>query len=184
MKKFLTLSIILLSVNHLVLAQEMTADSTAVKKRNRSSKNIGLGFGTSYSILSLQSSPFVMVDSTGQLGESKVKNGFGINVSLCYNFKLGSRLQLRPGVEAHVMKASILYDAPLNLKQRAEIFPVAIEIPITLLWNFQLSSTRSDGTPNSIKALVGIRPVIPHQQFKSLHPATKDYNLTPLKITT
>lgn len=167
MKKILTLIISLFALLHAAQAQ---TDTTAVKKRSASSSNISLGFGFSYSMLTLRSSPFVLVDSTGEMGNSRVKNSLGANVSLCYNIELGERFLLRPGIDAHFMRASILYDTRLDNKKRGEVFPVAVEIPITAMYKIP------SGT-SSIDLLLGIRPVIAVKQFRSLYPTLKDGNL-------
>lgn len=173
MKRILVITLLaLLSIQ--LLAQTDT-DVEVIKPK--ASKNFGLGFGISYSMLDMQSSPFVLVDSIGKMGESRIQNTLGLNISAFYNIHISEKFMLRPGVDANIMRAHILYDTRLNNKKRSDIFPVTAEIPITAIWKFPCGDIRNDGFQPSINAIIGIRPVVAIKQFKSAYPTTKDFNL-------
>lgn|GEM_PF-1919068 len=170
MKRIFLLHILLLAFIHTATAQ---TDTTVVKKRSNVSKNIGIGFGFSYSLLSMSSSPFVLLDSTGKLGYSNIKNSLGANISLFYNVRLSERLYLRPGVDAHFLKAGIQYDTRLPNKKNSFVFPVAVEVPITASWSINKKGNFASGP----YVALGIRPTIAVEQFVSLYPTIKNTNL-------
>ncbi len=151
-----------------------TNDTTVVKKKSNFSKNLGIGFGASYSIIGMKSSPYTLVDSTGLTGEVVAKNKLGVNVSLFYNIHAANRLIVRPGIDVHFMKAQLEYDTPYPNKKHSDIFPIAVEIPVHLIWKMKQGTPDADGRQTSLDLLCGLRSSIAIPQFVSLYPTMKE----------
>ncbi len=174
MKKYL----FLLSLG-LVASLCMTAqsDTTTVKKKSDFSKNFGIGFGVSYSMLSLESTPYVLPSDSARTGESRTKNNVGANISMFYNVHLGKGLTLRPTIEANIMRAQIEYDTELNIKKYSDVFPVSVEIPITLIKSFAISAADAEGYQKAFQVQLGVRPVLAVNNFMGIYPAMKTANI-------
>lgn len=169
-------SIVILVCLVTTLLGQAQSDTSVVKKKSAFSKNLGIGFGFSYASIGLESKPFVLNDSTGKLGYSQAENGFGANVSLFYNIPIGKNLVIRPGADAHFSGGAIVYDTEVNHKKRSEVLPVAVEIPIHLIWKFHYGNTQPDGFQPSINLNLGVRPVIAIKSFANAFPAMQSNN--------
>lgn len=151
-------------------------DSTKVKGRSAFSRNLGFGFGISYSFLQLESSPYILVDSTGITGQSEVQNGLGFSGCLYYSIPITEKFLLRPGIEGHILRSRILYDNNQPNRQRTEAFPVTAEIPIAAVWMLPYGNSDEEGMRSSINVVLAARPVIAIPKAMGLYPAQKQAN--------
>jgi hypothetical protein len=168
MKKF---ALLILSF---AVLQVFAQDSLATKTRK--SQNIGFCVGMDYSIIRFESVPY-FADSAGKVGHSNAENGLGGSAGAFYNVKIGRYFLLRPAVEAHLLTAKIKYDTDIDHRQTADIFPVAIETPIALVFSKNITEDFPASSKTYPEFGVAVRPVFAMTGFNDMKPTFKDKNL-------
>lgn len=153
-------------------AQE--ADSSVTK--TASSKEMCISFGLLYSNLTLDSEPF-FADSAGKVGYSNINNGGGLSLGLAYNLYPGKYFLFRPGLETVILSGNIAYDTDINHQKKSNIWPVALEVPLTLIYSRNIHSGVVADKRTWPEIGLGIRPAIALEYFFDMRPTMKTFNL-------
>jgi hypothetical protein len=154
--------------------QGQSADSTS--ERSGASKNVVFSVGITYSNLSLASEPY-FADSAGKVGYSNIENGAGLSLGVGYNIHAGKNLLFRPAVEAVVLAGRITYDTDINYKIKSDVWPVALEVPLTLIYSKHLQAQEGDEKSYLPEIGLGIRPAFALEYFMNMRPTMQTFNL-------
>lgn len=165
----------LLSIVHtqFMTAQEYNppADSGGTK-----AKNLGFSAGVIYSNISFDSEPY-FADSAGKVGRSVVAESPGLSAGLFYNIRPIKNMLLRPGAELTILPAKIEYDTDINHKSVADIWPVVLEFPISVIYSRNTEQNWMIGKKRSPEFGLAVRPAVPVVSFFDVKPTFKTFNL-------
>ncbi len=149
-------------------------DSTyfAIQKK----RNFGMSFGTSYSILKLDASPYFKTTGNG-LGRAEAKNSLGMNVGFFWYAPVKEKVSMRFALEANILQSHLIYDTGNINKEKSLIFPLTIEMPIAFIYGKHYRNDVTNKGTNQLGYMVGIRPSIPITLFSDPQPKLKNFNL-------
>lgn len=151
-------------------------EADTVARNPRSSKDISLSFGILYSNLSLVSEPY-FADSAGKVGFSNIENAAGLSLGIGYSLYPGKYFLFRPAVEAVVLPGKITYDTDINYKKKSEVWPAAIEVPLTLIYSRNIHSEVVADKRTWPEIGVALRPAFALEYFFNMRPVQKTFNV-------
>jgi hypothetical protein len=174
--KIASITIALLKIQVCFAESVDTTSTDSTKSRVAYASKFGLNFGFDYSLLQLDANPYFLENGNG-FGEASAINSPGMNIGLFWHEPLKEKFSLRVALEATIMFNKIEYETGKPRKDRSDIFPLTIELPITCILGRHF---RYDVEAKSLfrtGALVGIRPVFPLPLFNSAQPVLKMFNV-------
>jgi len=169
MKKLLLLLAVLM-IGLASLAQDTLAvDSTKVKKVKKPKKAVANGFGLSmgliYGMLRAETEA-KFIPNSNKIVKSEPVNKTGVSAAIFYEYSW-SKWTLRPAVEANLALAHIKYDVERFNDEEGYIFPLTIDLPVSLMYHPEKKNWPS--------FMIGARPIFNSDQFSSIHPKTANF---------
>jgi hypothetical protein len=136
----------------------------------RSSKDLGLYIGGAYSLGRMESRAIEEFNAS-----PKLSNSAGLLAGFCYNFYVGKKSIVRPGVEAFFLPMAIVYPASFNKTTERQIFPMTAEFPIS--WIYSSFRTKSFPRPEAKPEFgLTLRPVFAVKALSELQPVLRSTN--------
>lgn len=173
---FVVLSLMLTWCLLFPVGRMMGQSSEPASERSEAAKNVVFSVGMCYSSLTLNSEPY-FADSAGKVGYSTIENGGGLSLGVGYNVFAGKNLLFRPAVEAVVLAGRIAYDTDINHKIRSDVWPVALEIPLTLIYSRHLQQGDTGKRSYLPEIGVGFRPAFALEYFMNMRPTIQTFNV-------
>jgi hypothetical protein len=157
-----------------------TTDSLKLAKRaerRQSTQRFGLGFGTSYGWLDVDSKPYFTGDSLAQ-GKASSVSAVGLNIGLFWHEPFAMRWSMRFGVEANLLYTALEYPTEKPKPSVSNIYPITIDIPLQLIMGMHHRDDVEQAKGKWKTGVVaGLRPVVPLSVFHNSQPVVKNFNL-------
>lgn len=163
---------VLCATSQLGYAQD--TDTTSAK--SHTSKDVVFSFGLLYTNLSLTSEPY-FADSAGKIGYSNIENSGGLSLGVGYNLYPGKFLLFRPAIEAVVLPGRITYDTDINYRKKSDVWPVALEVPLTLIYSRNIHGGVVADKRTWPEIGLGVRPAFALEYFFDMRPTVKTFNI-------
>ncbi|MFM9984790.1 MAG: hypothetical protein ACKVOK_06120 [Flavobacteriales bacterium] len=174
--KTILLALALIQIQSCFAEFRDTTSKDTTKSRVAYASKFGLNFGFNYSFLRLESNPYFLEDGNG-FGEATAVNSPGMNAGMFWHEPLKEKTSIRFGIEASIMFNMIEYETGRLNKDRSQVFPLTIELPVSFIfgrhfrYDVEAKSLRKSGV------MAGLRPVFPVPAFNSSQPVLKSFNL-------
>ena len=130
---------------------------------------VGLSVALVRTAFVYRTNPYVLVDSTQEMGNSDIQNAIGVAGGITYRHPLSDLWSFRAGFDGVVTSPFIQFDTKVNYRERSIIYPLTIELPLMMLRKFSNQETHHH------EFGLGIRPAMAIPSGQPAFPKLKQY---------